>query len=320
MRIAIIGQQAFGKAVLEAFIERGDEVAGVFCAPEKPGSRPDPLRLAAEERGLNLFQFPNLKGDEAAAALAALDADIGVMTYVLQFAPQSFVNIPRHGMIQYHPSLLPLYRGPSSINWPIIKGDSETGLTIFRPTDGLDEGPVILQETVPVGPEDTVGSVYFDHLFPLGVQAMLKAADSVVAGRHSETPQDEAMASYEGWCRDAESRIDWGAHIDQIHNLIRGCDPAPGAWTVVNGIKVHLFSARKQLVRRFADVQGKPGEIVSIGEQSIHVAAQGGVIEISRVRTASGHKLAAADFAYAHGLRAGERLESFTAPRIAVAS
>ena len=155
MRVAFIGQQDFGKAVLEAFLDRGDTVAGVFCAPEKAGAKPDVLRTAAEERGLPVFQFPSLKSAEAAEAMRGLDADIGVMAYVLQFAPQDFVNIPKHGTIQYHPSLLPRYRGPSSINWPIARGDTETGLTIFRPTDGLDEGPVILQKTCAIGPDDT---------------------------------------------------------------------------------------------------------------------------------------------------------------------
>src|SRR5258705_7973370 len=165
MKVAIIGQQDFGKAVLEAFLARGDEVAGVFCAPEKEGARPDPLRVAAQEKGLKTFQFPNLKGPEALQAMKDLNADIGVMAYVLQFAPQEFVNIPKHGTIQYRPSLLPKYRGPSSINWPIARGEKKTGLTIFRPTDGLDEGPVILQKETDVSENDTLGSVYFDRLF-----------------------------------------------------------------------------------------------------------------------------------------------------------
>src|SRR5882724_11380258 len=162
MRLAIIGQQAFGASVLEAFITRGDDVAGVFCAPEKPGARPDPLRAAAAERGLKVFQFASLKRDDAAVTLRDLKADLGIMAYVLQFVPQHFVSIPTHGTIQFHPSLLPAFRGPSSINWPIIKGARQTGVTIFRPTDGLDEGPVILQKSVPIGPDDTLGSLYFD--------------------------------------------------------------------------------------------------------------------------------------------------------------
>lgn len=310
MRIAIIGQQAFGKSVLEAFLARGDEVAGVFCAPEKPGSRPDPLRIAAEERGLRLFQLPNLKSPAAEGALRALDVELAVMAYVLQFAPQDFVNIPKHGTIQYHPSLLPRYRGPSSINWPIIKGDSETGLTIFRPTDGLDEGPVVLQKRVAIGPDDTLGSVYFDRLFPLGVEAMLEAADLVVAGRNAEIVQDEDEASYEGWCRDREARVNWNGHLDFIHNLIRGCDPAPGAWTIVLGQKVRLFESRKHPVRRFGDVQGKPGEIAAIGEQTVSIAVQGGTIEIGKIRNEAGQKLSAAVFVKSHGLSAGDRFES----------
>ncbi len=131
MKIAIIGQQDFGKAVLEAFLARGDTVAGVFVAPEKEGAKPDPMKVAAVEKGLKVFQLPSLKTPEAAQAMMAdLDADIGIMAFVLQFAPQDFVNIPKHGTIQYHPSLLPKYRGPSSINWPITRGDRKTGFTI----------------------------------------------------------------------------------------------------------------------------------------------------------------------------------------------
>src|SRR4030088_3127539 len=164
MKIAIIGQQDFGKAVLEAFLARGDTVARVFVAPEKEGAKPDPLKVAATETGLKVFQFPSLKAPEAAQAMNDLGADIGIMAFVLQFAPQEFVSIPKHGTIQYHPSLLPQYRGPSSINWPIIKGDPETGLTIFGPSHGLDEGAVILQKKTPIGPDDTLGTLYFDRL------------------------------------------------------------------------------------------------------------------------------------------------------------
>src|SRR5688572_32783576 len=243
MKIAIVGQQDFGKAVLEAFLARGDEVTAVFCAPEKEGARPDALRVAAQEKKLKVHQFRSLKAPEAAQAMKEANADIGIMAFVLQFAPQEFVNIPRHGTIQYHPSLLPKYRGPSSINWPLSRGEKKTGLTIFRPTDGLDEGPVILQKETPVSENDTLGTVYFDRLFPMGVQAMLEAADLVVAGKHKEVVQDESQASYEGWCRTAEARIDWAKPIDHVYNLIRGCNPAPGAWTTFNGKQLQIFDA-----------------------------------------------------------------------------
>ncbi|QKE41007.1 MAG: methionyl-tRNA formyltransferase [Ferrovum myxofaciens] len=305
MKAVIIGQQDFGKAVLEAFLDRQDEVVGVFCAPEKEGARPDPLRVAAQEKGIRVIQLPSLKTPEAIQVLRELAPEIGVMAYVLQFVPQEFVTIPTHGMIQYHPSLLPRYRGPSSINWPILRGDRETGLTVFRPTDGLDEGPIILQKKVPIGPEDTLGSLYFDHLFPLGVQALLEATDQILAGTHQEMVQDEELASYEGWCRSAESEIHWAQHVTVIHDLIRGCNPAPGAWTLLGGKKLQIFEVRKHLFRTFGAVRGKVGEISGMTDQGFLVTVQGGQIEILRVKLEGGKKVDARPFAEEQGLQVG---------------
>ena len=305
MKIAIIGQQDFGKAVLEAFLARGDEVAGVFCAPEKEGSRPDVLRVAAQEKGLKVFQFPNLKDGQAHDTLKALNVDIGIMAYVLQFAPQEFVNIPKHGTIQYHPSLLPKYRGPSSISWPLICGETETGLTIFRPTDGLDEGPILLQKSTTVTDNDTLGTVYFDRLFPMGVAAMLEAADLVVAGKHKEVVQDESRASYEGWCRAAESKINFNNNVRFVHDLIRGCDPAPGAWTTLAGKKVQLFGSKKHLIRTFGAVKGKPGEIAAITDAAMFITAQGGQIEVAKLKHEDGKKVSPTEFAAAYGVAPG---------------
>ena len=305
MRIAMVGQQDFGRAVLEAFLGRGDEVAGVFCAPEKPGAKADALKTAAQEKGVQVFQFASLKSEEAKAAMKKLDAELGIMAFVLQFAPQDFVNIPTRGTIQYHPSLLPKYRGPSSINWPIIRGDTKTGLTIFRPNDGLDEGPVVLQKETPIGPDDTLGTVYFDRLFPMGVKAMLEAADLVAAGKHRENAQDESLASYEGWCRKAEARIYWTQHVDFVYNLIRGCNPAPGAWTTLNGKELQIFDARKHPVRTFAAVQGKIGEVVAVTDKSFQVTSQGGRIEVLRAKLGDGKKVAAADLLSAGEIKSG---------------
>lgn len=309
MRIAIIGQQDFGKAVLEAFLQRGDTVAGVFCAPEKPGAKPDPLRVAADLAGLPVYQLPSLKSEAAREALTGLDVDLGVMAYVLQFVPQNFVSIPRRGMIQYHPSLLPRYRGPSSINWPIIRGDTRTGLTIFRPTDGLDEGPIVLQREVPIEPDDTLGSVYFDRLFPMGVAALLEAADRVVGDHYDEISQDESQASYEGWCRADEARINWHNHVDVVYNLIRGCNPAPAAWTMFKGQKLQLFDARKHNFHRFAEVHGGIGSVTQVGPESVFITAQGGQIEVFKVRYAEGKKVPAPQLCAEVGIAPGAVLE-----------
>ena len=308
MKLAIVGQQDFGKAVLEAFLARGDQVAGVFCAPEKPGAKADALKVAAQEKGVQVFQFQSLKSEEAKETMRKLNPEIGIMAFVLQFAPQEFVNIPKHGTIQYHPSLLPLYRGPSSINWPLIRGDKKTGLSIFRPTDGLDEGPVVLQKETPIGPDDTLGTVYFDRLFPMGVKAMLEAADLVISGKHREVAQDESQATYEGWCRKAEARISWANHVDFVYNTIRGCNPAPGAWTTLEGKELQIFDARKLLVRTFGAVKGKIGEVVEATDKSFQVSAQGGRIEVLRAKLGEGKKVAAGELVSSGQIRPGATL------------
>lgn len=308
MRIAIIGQQAFGKAVLDALLARGDTVAGVFVAPEPAGARPDPLAIAARDKKLPVFPTTSYGSAEAIDALRGLAVDLGVMAYVLQFVPQAFCRVPRHGTIQFHPSLLPQHRGPSSINWPIMLGKTRTGLTIFRPVDGLDQGPVILQKEVAIGADDTVASLYFDKIFPLGVAALLEAADLVISGKALERAQDESQASYEGWVREAESRINWASPVDIVYDLIRGCNPAPGAWTTKCGRRLHLFESRKIVARSFAQVKGlTPGQVAATSAQSFTVHAPGGFIEVLRCRVDGGKKLSGGEAGIAVGSVLGEQ-------------
>ncbi len=179
-----------------------------------------------------------------------------------------------------------------------------------RPTDGLDEGPVILQKETPLGPDDTLGSVYFDRLFPMGVAAMLDAADLVMSGKHGEAVQDEARASYEGWCRAAEAKINWATHVDFTYNLIRGCNPAPGAWTTLNGKKLQIFDSRKHVFRTFGAVKGKIGEISEISGASFFVTAQGGRIEVLKAKHEDGKKVSAAELVAQNGLTPGTVLGS----------
>jgi methionyl-tRNA formyltransferase len=306
MRIALIGSADFGKAALEAFLDRGDEVVAVFCPPDNPKStKPEVLKEAAIAKGLAPLQFASLKGPEAAQAMIDSKADICVMAYVLQFVPQELCKIPKHGTIQYHPSLLPKYRGPSAINWAIALGEEKTGLTIFRPSDGLDEGEVVLQKEVVIAPDDTLGKVYFDKLFPLGVQALLEAADLVVANKHQEVVQDESKANYEGWFGVDAAQIHWATHINQIHNLIRAANPAPGAWTKFGEQKVQIYDCHKHVVATFGAVKGKPGEITQITLDSFFVSCHGGQIEVLKAK-GSGGKVAGAELVKELNLEVGQ--------------
>ncbi len=296
MRVVIVGQQTFGKAVLEAFAGRGDQVVGAFCVPGQPGGKPDPLRAAAVEHKVPVFQFKDYGTAEALDTLRNLEADIGLLAFVTQFLPQSFVRIPKHAMLLFHPSLLPLHRGPSAINWAVINGEKKTGLTILRPSDGLDEGAIILQREVEIGADDTVGTLYFDKIFHMGVAAMIEAAQAVVEGRAHERPQDENLATYEGWVRERESQINWASSIDRIYDLIRGCDPQPGAWTRYRGQKLQLFDARKRPAATFGAVRGlKAGQVVASTGEGFSVYAQGGFVEIKRCRLGEGKKVPAGE-------------------------
>src|SRR5919198_6452543 len=174
MRIVVHGQQAFGQSVLEALSERGENVIAVYCAPDpKQGGRPDPLKEAALARNLPVYQPRSFRNNpEVGEEFAQLKADLCVMAYVTLFVPEDMLNLPTHGTIQYHPSLLPRHRGPSSINWPLAMGETKTGLSIFWRDEGLDEGPILLQKEVDIGPDETLGELYFNKLFPMGVDAL----------------------------------------------------------------------------------------------------------------------------------------------------
>jgi methionyl-tRNA formyltransferase len=303
MRIVVHGQQAFGKAVLEKLLERGENVVAVFCAPDKEGRPQDVLKTYALEKGLTVHQPTSWKTPEAEALMRSFEPDVCIMAYVLLFVPQNVIDAPKLGTFQYHPSLLPLHRGPSSINWPIAMGSTKTGLTIFWPDEGLDEGPVLLQKTIDIGPDDTLGDVYFKKLFPMGVNAMIEALDLVRDGKAPKIDQDDSKATYESWFRKADAKLDWSKPAGDVYNVIRAANPQPGAWTTNNGAEVQVFDSAK------ATATGKPGEVLSVGEDGITVAAgNGGSILIKRVRPAGGDKIPAGQYAAEAGLKAGDTL------------
>lgn len=302
MRIIVNGQQAFGKACLEAMLERGDDVVAVFCAPDKEGRPVDPIKEFALEKGLPVYQPESYKDPETLAQMRALKPDLCVMAYVIIFVPEEARDIPTYGSICFHPSLLPLHRGPSSINWPIIGGATKTGLTIFYPDDGLDEGDILLQKEVDIGPEDTLGTVYFQKIFPLGVEAVLEAVDLIRDGKAPRIPQDNSKATYESWCRKADAEIDWSKPVADVYNLIRGTNPQPGAWTTLKGKTLQIFDSEK------AEASGAPGEVVSVSDEGFTVATDQGGILVKRVRLDGGAKVAATEFVAAEGIKAGTRL------------
>jgi len=304
VKLAVFGQSAFGKAVVEAIVDAGqDEIVGVFPPPPKEGVPEDPIAEAGKSRGVPVLLPGRYRSRAAIDAFKGLAPDLCVMAYVTDFVPEEVLFYPKLGTIQYHPSLLPRHRGPSSINWPIIQGETETGLSIFWPDKGLDTGPILLQIKVPIGPDDTVASLYFNHLFPLGVKAIVESLDLVRSGKAPRTPQDEKHATYEGWCKKEDAVIDWKRPAAEVYNLIRGCNPQPGAHTTLEGQELRIFDSAAG-----GAGQARPGMVVAIGPGGIEVAAGRGSVLVKRVQTVGAKKVTATEFASSVGLKAGAQL------------
>ena len=302
MKLIVHGQQAYGKSVLESILDKGvDEVVAVYCAPDKDGRPLDPIKEFAQQNGLPIYQPESYKNPAVWEQMASHEADLCVMAYVLLFVPEEALNVPKFGSIQYHPSLLPWHKGPSSINWPIIMGKQETGLSIFWPDNGLDTGPILMQKVVEIEADDTLGSVYFNKLYPLGVEAMMESIELVRNGDAPREAQDPEAGSYEGWCRKDDVCIDWSKPGDEVYNLIRGANPQPGAWTTFNGAEVKVFDSRK------VEGSGAAGSVLAVDDAGIKVATGDGAVLIMKVRADAG-KLAAAEYAAAVGLSVGSTL------------
>ena len=313
MRIVVHGQQAFGRAVLEKLLARKAHIVAVCTAPDPQGTAPDPqgappdpLKALAVEHGLPVHQPASWKTPQALALMQSFEADVCMMAYVLLRVPEAVLNAPKHGSFQYHPSLLPMHRGPSSINWPIALGAVQTGLSIFWPDDGLDEGPILLQKTCDIGPDETLGDIYFKKLFPLGVQAMLESLDLLDAGKAPKIPQDLEQGSYQSWFGKAQARLDWRKPGREVYNTIRAANPQPGAWSVHNGAEVKIFDSELCDDADSVSAAGAAGEVLKVDDDGFVVAAGSGAIRIKRVRADAG-KIPAAEYAANSGLVAGDQ-------------
>jgi methionyl-tRNA formyltransferase len=304
MRIVLTGQAAFGAQVLEALLKRGDEVVGVFTSPQ-PGPA-GPLKEAAGKAGVPLFQPVRMRDPSAYDQFCKLDADLGVMAFVTDIVPGNILRCPKLGSIQYHPSLLPRHRGASAMHWAVINGETRTGLTIFWADEGIDTGPILLQKEADIGPEDTMGSLYFNKLFPLGVEAMVEAVALVEQGQAPSIPQDHSQATYEPPCGEEHARVDWFRPLSQVYNLIRGTNPQPGATTSFRGQKLKLFDAASQ---PGGSAKDRPGGVTAVTEEGFTVTCPGGAVLVKRVQPAGSAKVAAGQWAQEVGLKAGERLE-----------
>lgn len=290
MRIVVIGQAAFGAKTVEALLEMGEQVVGVYTSAV--ADRALPIKELSIKKNIPLFQPERMRDPFVYETMKHLGPELAVMAFVTDIVPVQILECPKFGTIQYHPSLLPRHRGASAINWAIIFGETKTGLTIFWPDGGIDTGPILLQKEVDILPDDTVGSLYFNKLFPLGIEALKEAVQLVERGKALRILQDNSLATYEAPCEEKHAIIDWYRPISEVYNLIRGTNPQPGATTFWKGRKIKIYdSARLEL-----DVVGSPGEVIEINDNGLVVAGKEGAILVRRVQLEGYPKISAIDF------------------------
>ncbi len=303
MRIIVMGQQAFGKDVLAKLLDAGtDEVVAVYCEPDRDGKPVDPIKEFALEKALPVHQPADFNDQAALDTLASFDADLMVMAFVNVFVPEAARDTPKMGSICFHPSLLPLHRGPSAVNWPIIMGSTKSGYSWFYPTDGLDEGDSLLQWECEIAPDDTVIDLYFKKIYPSAVESVLDVCDLFRSGNPPHIVPDESRATYERRCTKKHVHIDWNSPIKFVYDLIRGTNPTPGAWTTLNGNEVQIFDCER------AAGDGISSKVIDISEDGVTVQLIGGRIVIKRVRPADEGKIAASEWAASAGLSVGDIL------------
>jgi methionyl-tRNA formyltransferase len=306
LRIVLVGQAAFGEKTLERLAPR-HEIVAAYCPADAPGGRTDPLGARARALGVPLFQPKSMKGDEVFRQFQEHHADLGILAFVTVIVPERIIDLPRLGTICFHPSLLPRYRGGSAINWQILRGETEGGLTVFWTDAGIDTGPILLQKRVAIGPDDTTGSFYYEKIFPLGVDAIEESVRWIDEGRAPRMPQDEARASYDPLCRDEHVAIDWSRPAGEVYDRVRGGDPQPGASSLCRGARMRFYDGR--LDRSRAGLE--PGRLVAIEDGKAVIGLSGGALRVGRMRIGdSPKKLAPGELVAEGRLADGDRFES----------
>jgi len=305
VRVAFFGTPEFAVPSLEALLGEGFDVVAVVTRPDKPQGRSrsesvaPPVKVAAQAEEVPVLQPDRPTGAEFLARLRALAPDVGVVVAYGHILPPELLGLPRHGMINVHPSLLPELRGAAPIEWAILNGLSQTGVTIMQMEAGLDSGPILLQIPHDIDP-DVTGGELSEHLSEMGAQALVEALALLEAKQLTRRAQDHARATYAAKVTRETRRIHWSDPAERVARVIRAFDPAPGAWTELDGREVKLFGAR------VAEGSGAPGEIGTT-DGRLRITAGRGAVTIDEVQPAGKPRMSAADWVRGRGAQAGQR-------------
>ena len=304
MRVLLIGRDSFGKDCLKVLLEQGEDLVGVITVPDNAGqAKANPTKDFAIEAAIPLLLPSRLKDLKVTDWVKSRLPELIVLAFVTDIIPKAMIDIPKYKAINYHPSLLPRYRGGSAIHWAIINGETETGVTIHYIDAGIDTGDMILQERVPIYPQDTVASLYFERLYPIGVRMIAETVRMIGEGKAPRIKQDNAQASYQPIIQEKHVILDFGKSVQNVHNLIRGSNPHPGATAYLRGKKIKIWNS--QIIRENIK-PSRPGEILQLVPQGIIIAAADGGILAEKLQMEGGKKVSAVDFVNATKIMVGE--------------
>ncbi len=307
MRVAFLGTAEFAVPTLRGLLESDHEVVGVVTGPDKPAGRgrrlrPTPVKRVAEAAGLPLLTPSRLKDPAFLADFTSRRPDVAVVV-AFRILPRELFTLPPHGTLNVHPSLLPRYRGPAPVNWALINGERETGVSIIRISETVDAGGLLLQEKVAVDPLETAGELAA-RLASLGAMMTLRALEGLAEGSLVPLPQDDSLVTRAPKLVKEDGRIDWSRSALEVHNRVRGVDPWPGAYGTLSGRMLKLFRSRP-----LEHPSGQPGEILEAGGELV-VACGAGAVAFAEVQLAGKKRMQVSDFLRGFRLAVGARFES----------
>lgn len=291
LRTVFMGSPEFAVPTLRAVLEVTD-VVGVFTQPDKPAGRgqkivPPPVKTVAEAAGVSVFQPRSARSDEFLETLRRLSPDVAVVVAYGKILPQAALDVPRYGCLNVHASLLPKYRGAAPIQWALIRGETETGVTIMRLDAGMDTGPILLSRVVRIAADDTAGTLS-ERLARAGAELMIVALERLKAGALVEQPQDHTAATYAPPLKKEDGRLDFSAPAAQVRNRVRGVDPWPGAYTTLDGEMLKIWGAR------VVEGRGAPGQVLGVDREGLIVACGEGAVAFAELQLPGRKRMPAA--------------------------
>ncbi|HBG05575.1 MAG: methionyl-tRNA formyltransferase [Geobacteraceae bacterium GWC2_58_44] len=294
MRIIFMGTPEFACPTLGTLIERGEQVVAVVTQPDRPKGRgqqtlPPPVKLLAEQHGIPVLQPVKVRHPEAIEEIRSLNPDLIVVVAFGQILPKALLEIPGYGCINVHASLLPCYRGAAPLNWCIINGETETGVTTMMMDVGLDTGNMLLKRATPIDPDEDTRSLH-DRLSKIGAELLAETLDRLAAGGLVPEKQDDALTCYAPMLKKEDGLIDWGKDAAGIKNLVRGMTPWPGAYSYLDDKLLKVYRVQT------GSGKGSSGEILSAGRDGIEVACGCGSIIIHELQLEGKKRLSAAEF------------------------